>query len=236
MPKSILFVQHKKDSVLAKEIRRIIQELKPWTRLNIKVVERASEKLEDVVHKSNAWEEQDCGRTGCLPCETATKVEESRHKNCTRRLILYKTWCKICRKENVEKLGDTENNKRKMQEQIEKEDYVYIGESSRSANERGLEHIKDLEYLRDKSHMLKHAVMKHPEMHPSEVEFGMDIVSQHKTAFERQLTEAVQIRRRLGEKLLNSKLEHNRCYIPKIVVKIYDKESKNTEAEKREQS
>ena len=32
MPKSILFVQHTKDSILAKDIRRIIQELKPCWR------------------------------------------------------------------------------------------------------------------------------------------------------------------------------------------------------------
>ena len=41
MPKSILFVQHTPDSVLAKEMRKLINELKPWTKIGIKVVERA---------------------------------------------------------------------------------------------------------------------------------------------------------------------------------------------------
>ena len=59
----------------------------------------------------------------------------------------------------------------------------------------------------------------------------MEIVSRHKTAFERQLSEAVEIRRRLGEKLLNSRQEFNRCYIPKIKVKINEKEAKNKEIE-----
>ena len=80
--------------------------------------------------------------------------------------------------------------------------------------------------------MLKHAVSKHPEMHPNEVVFGMEILSQHKTGFERQLTETVEIRRRQGDKLMNSKQEYNRCYIPKIMVKIDENEKKNPEFER----
>ena len=66
----------------------------------------------------------------------------------------------------------------------------------------------------------------------SEVEFRMTTISQHKSAFERQLTEAVLIRRKSGAKLMNSKLEYTRCYIPKITVKIGDKEAKNPDIEK----
>ena len=160
-PKSILFVQNTKDSILAKEIRKVIQDLKPWTRLNIKVVERAGDRIEDLLHKSNPWEERDCGREGCLSCETARKEENVKHKNCTVRSILYKTWCKTCRRQNESKIkGENSSltNKRKLEELVEKEDYVYIGETSRSVNERGSEHLKDLEFLRDRSHMLKHAV------------------------------------------------------------------------------
>ena len=79
--------------------------------------------------------------------------------------------------------------------------------------------------------MLNHAVSVHPEMHPNEVEFGMSVMSHHKTAFERQLKEAIEIRRGQGSKLLNSKLEYNRCYIPKITVKIYEKEKSNPDHE-----
>ena len=56
--------------------------------------------------------------------------------------------------------------------------------------------------------MLKHIVTKHPEKHPDEIEFCIKIVSHHNTSFERQLTEAVMIRRNLGDKLLNSKQEY----------------------------
>ena len=66
--------------------------------------------------------------------------------------------------------------------------------------------------------MIRHAVLVHPEVHPHEVEFRMTTVSQHKTAFERQIAEAVAIdrERKLGTTLLNSKGEYNRCVIHKL--------------------
>ena len=39
-PKSVLFVQHTLNSGLANAIRKIILDLRPWTGINIKVVER----------------------------------------------------------------------------------------------------------------------------------------------------------------------------------------------------
>ena len=44
--------------------------------------------------------------------------------------------------------------KRKLPEELK--DFVYFGETSRSAMERGKEHFKDLQFIRSKSHMLKH--------------------------------------------------------------------------------
>ena len=67
-----------------------------------------------------------------------------------------------------------ERKKRKMEERRNEErrdtdEYYYIGETSRSAHERGIEHSKDLEYHRTKSHMLRHEVICHPELRPEEV-------------------------------------------------------------------
>ena len=217
---------------IIQELRRIIQELKPWARIEIKVVERAGERLEDMLHKSNPWENEDCGRKECYTCESSMKEEKIRFKNCTRRSITYRKWCETCRRENEEKIEVKDNeSKRKRGEMLEKLDYVYIGESSRSANERGGEQRKDYEFMRERSHMIKHAVMVHPNSHPHEIEFRIEIIGQHKSAFERQLTEAVLIRRRQGERLMNSKQEYNRCYIPKITVKINEKEERNPDEE-----
>ena len=62
-----------------------------------------------------------------------------------------------------------------------------------SAFERTVEHFKNLEYTSSKSHMLKHAVIHLPNLNPKNVEFGMNILSSHRSAFERQITEAVRV-------------------------------------------
>ena len=49
------------------------------------------------------------------------------------------------------------------------------------------------------------------------------LVSSHKTALNRQVKEAVRIRRRGGENnILNSRAEFNRCHIPRLVVEEED--------------
>ena len=53
----------------------------------------------------------------------------------------------------------------------------------------------------------------------TEPRFIMRAISYHKTALERQISEAVRIRRRGGDgAVLNSKSEYNRSYIPRLVV------------------
>ena len=69
--KSVLFVPNTENSVLATDIRETIQSLRPWTLMNIKVVERSGDKLQDLLCKSNPWDNQDCERENCFSCETA---------------------------------------------------------------------------------------------------------------------------------------------------------------------
>ena len=53
-----------------------------------------------------------------------------------------------------------EKEKRELKDKIVL--YKYIGETHRSALERGWEHLNDMAGLRSTSHMLKHTVAKHP--------------------------------------------------------------------------
>ena len=108
-------------------------------------------------------------------------------------------------------------------EEVQK--FKYIGETSRSAFERGVEHYKDLEFTRSNSHMLKHAVIHHPDLDPCMIDFRMKILSTHQTAFERQIREAVMINEYAGTRLMNSKTEYNRCSIPRIVMKTGNKDN-----------
>jgi len=146
--KAVLFVQNTVNSELAHEIRKVVQTLKPWTGLNIKVVERAGDRLEDILHKSNPWEDIDCLRDACITCKTSVSSEKLPLKNCKKTL-----WCEICEKppeenKDTEKNDDTENDAiivkdRKRDREVEVKTgkyYRYIGETARSVYERGNEH------------------------------------------------------------------------------------------------
>ena len=100
----------------------------------------------------------------------------------------------------------------------------YIGESSRSALERMGEHLKDLEFRRPKTHLLRHCVEEHPSIAPENVDFRMKILTVHKSSFERQIREAVIIDHYAGPLIMNSKLEYTRCGIPKMEMRIGNKE------------
>ena len=224
--KAVIFVQNTLNGGLAQELRKVIQALKPWTGLSLKVVERAGDKLEDILHKSNPWEDTDCSREMCLTCNTSTRSEKLPFKNCKKRSIVYETWCEMCGKYEKE-IDDNENelnsDKKRARENgvvNESSRFIYIGETARSAFERGEEHQKDLEHYRPKSHLLKHALIHHPEIEPNELKYGMKILSSHKTAFERQIREAVLIECNAGQFIMNSKVEYTRCSIPRIEVTI----------------
>ena len=127
------------------------------------------------------------------------------------------------------KRGDKEEKERnytKIEEEkkkkLDQKTYRYIGETSRSAYER--EHLADLKDLNPGSNLLKH-VIKHHIINPGQVEFRMKILTTHFTAFDRQITEAVNA----GSFLLNSKAEYNRSSLP--CIKTNDKKSEWKQSE-----
>ena len=251
-PQAVLFVPYTHDSKLAKIIRGIIQDLKPHTMINLKVVERAGRKIVDSIHRSNPWENSICERPDCFPCKSSRKEMKGIMKNCKKRNVLYEIWCHTCLAELKSKLekdkgkpndtgakeeGASKKRKRKdwkednekeqerklkLEKEIYDKTYKYIGETSRSASERGAEHLKDLLDYDTGSHMLKHIVRNHVE-NPSKVEFRMRILGSHTSAFNRQIAEAVMINRNKGPYLLNSKMEYNRSSLP--MIKTSDKKS-----------
>ena len=81
-PKSVLFVQITCEGELASEIRNMAQSLRPWTKINIEVAERAGDKLQDLLCKSNPWDNVKCSRPNCFTCETAMRNEKIDLKNC----------------------------------------------------------------------------------------------------------------------------------------------------------
>ena len=83
--------------------------------------------------------------------------------------------------------------------------YKYIGETHKSVYERGKEHIRDFKDLDEGSHLLKQYLKMHTYIRMEEMEIGMRVRSQYRSALERQVDEATSILmdQRKGTCLLN---------------------------------
>ena len=122
--------------------------------------------------------------------------------DCRKRNVTYSTFCLPCKK-----VGKGSR---------------YYGETARTGQERGVEHQRDYNNEQENSHMAKHWVTEHGQ-DQERPDFGMQIVRSHKSAFSRQVHEAILIEMYEGS-LLNSKGEYNRCEIPRLTVQIGQKQ------------
>ena len=83
--------------------------------------------------------------------------------------------------------------------------------------------MKDYLDEKDDSHMMKHHMTEHPNM-KDPVDFSMKVLKAHKTAFARQVHEAVLIKMNEHTNILNSRGEFNRCQLPRLSVMMGEKE------------
>ena len=72
--------------------------------------------------------------------------------------------------------------------------------------------------------MLKHYLDQHQEEDMSRMVFRMKIISFKRTAYKRQVHKSVLIQQNREHHLLNSRSEFNRCSLPRLTVKLGDKE------------
>ena len=205
--KTIIFVEQTEMGKLAKALREVMERIAPILGFNAKIVERTGVSLKNLV-QPRVEEGTICGREDCIPCNQGG----DHHPPCTRRGAVYENICAVCNKG----AGD----KRDPKELETTTPTVYVGETSRSIKERVGQHWADYAGRETKSHILKHQLLTHQGEEP---EFIVRAVSFHKTALDRQVSEAVRIRRIGGEgRVLNSKAEFNRSYIPRLVVEERD--------------
>ena len=69
----------------------------------VKVVERASTKLEDILTRKNPWKGMDCQRPNYFLCFSKMISDKDKTKDCTKRKILYEIRCLTCEKREVER-------------------------------------------------------------------------------------------------------------------------------------
>ena len=133
-----MFVLFTKNSELARRFRANEENLFNLTRTRVKIVERAGVKLQDLLTTSNPWKGADCGRQNCLICLTKQLTDKNLRQECTRRSLVYETKCLTCEQEEVRKLEDEIDDKNKIREATKNiKKHIYIGETNRSAYERG---------------------------------------------------------------------------------------------------
>ena len=111
----------------------------------------------------------------CLMCENTGT-------SCTMKGVVYKATCLECTE-------DSENNAPETEADIG----VYIGETSRHAGTRALEHVNNMSNFRKNSFIIQHWMQSHGlQAYPPRFKF--EILSSHKDALSRQLCEALHIR------------------------------------------
>ena len=207
--KTCIFVEYTHQGALAKKLREVAQRLEHILGFGIKVVEKAGLPL---ISKfpTDAWDNTPCGREDCITCTHGAEQIPP----CAKKSAIYENVCSKCNKGAGSKEPVVQTN-------IEIPS-IYVGETSRSIKERGGEHIAAYRSSNKDSHIFKHQSMEHPGEEP---EFILRVASFHKTALERQVGEAVRIKRRGGQgAVLNSKAEFDRCRIPRLVLEEQDLE------------
>ena len=194
-------------------------------------MERAGTKLEDLLHTSNPWQGEDCGREQCLLDMTKLATGKLLSQSCTRRSIVYQTHCETCYRRECDKIDELEvDDKEKSKMKSEIRLFIYVGESARSAYERLWEQQHALDQLNPDSHMLKHIVEVHGDEEIKDIVFHAKVIKFTRSAFERQILESVIIQdKRENNHILNSKSEYNRCSLPRLTTKMGEKEIKEWE-------
>ena len=166
------------------ELKRQYERVIKECKVGIKVVECAGRSIKSIVQKTDPFKRECCDDKEV--CMVCKK--EGSKGQCRRTNVVYKIECDLC-------------------------DNVYYGETSRNGYIRGTEHTRAHGRNDRDSVLLRHFTQKHINDTQTPT-FHMTIVSTHKTALDRQVTEAVRIANTPRDKLLNSKQEfgHNRFW------------------------
>ena len=164
---TVLFVPQTPGGELSKRLQRAEEKISKLTGEKVRMVEKAGRTVRQMLHKSNHWSGGVCGRDKCLPCHSGDGTQDCRDKN-----IVYDIVCSNC--------------------EANKQTTVYTGMTSRTAFERGREHLNKLSACAQDSAFYKHTEDFHLGV---EVKFKMKTVQKHFSALNRTLHEAVRIRK-----------------------------------------
>ena len=216
--RTVLFVDQTPMGALAARLREQLARLGATLGFKIRVVERTGRNILTNFSQLHTWRGIQCGRDECITCNQGGEELPS----CTKSSVVYESICLKC--------NPGAKGKGELKNVAEGAPSLYVGETSRTIQERAAEHWGAAKRRKENSHIAKHQAMEHVEEEP---EFIFKIVSYHRSSLNRQVREAVRIRRRGGAgQILNSKAEYNRCHIPRLVVEKEDEDSRRIREER----
>ena len=219
-PRSVLFVEQTNGGELATKLRELLVRIEPVLGFKIKVVERCGTTIKDSFPQAALWEGTKCGRESCITCEQGGEIPLP---PCTKPSLVYENTCRKC--------NPLAAGKEELKEVYGEQPSLYVGETSRSIMERSREHWSGWRRDKDDNHIVRHQRLVHPGEEP---DFTMRVVKFSRSALERQLGEAVRIRRRGGEgAILNSKAEYNRCHVTRLRLERKEEWEERLEENKR---
>ena len=207
---SVIFIPHTANSSLRKKLQESDDEM---TRVlgmgRAKFIEEAGMKLSSMLVVKDPWFQLNggCGRRTCYPCISS----KGKGLSCRSESICYQIVCKLCQKNDEKKT-------------------IYIGETSRSGYERILEHMTmfklkkegDPEKNQQNSVFWGHSRDSHQGTMKT-YDWEIKLVSSHKSALNRQVTEATRISREKKADLFNSKQEFGSNNLAEIELKYGNK-------------
>ena len=177
---------------MVNKLRQEEEKLWPVLGHRVKLVERCGTKLKSLLWNADPLGGLDCDDDACPICS-----EEGGRPICMVKNAIYTNTCKECLKEGRQT--------------------KYVGETSRTVIERAKEHARDRLDYKKSSHMRDHATDDHPGR---EVTFRFDLLKRCTTPLERQVGESINIKllQKQGVKIINIKIEFNRCILPSLLV------------------
>ena len=104
--KAVMFIPFTKGSHLAKRMRETEIVMEQMSGYKLKIVERGGIKLENILVKKNPWDGECCERKSCLLCDTKRRADKPKMKSCTKRNLVYKTWCQTCLSRELTHVGE----------------------------------------------------------------------------------------------------------------------------------
>ena len=207
---TVLFCPPTPSSKLAKQLKTIADDTYKNTHMRIKVVEKAGIKIKSLL--PGLKEKEPCRRVECFIHKNGGKGK------CKTENVVYEGKCMTCSSKGPTSKPDKQGQIKQIQRTPGTQS-LYVGESSRSAYQRGMQHIAAIEQPeRHKTNAFaKHIIECHKGDH-EDVKFKVNVVKSFKRPLERQIYEGVAIHNAKVDLLMNSKLDHYQPAVGRVVI------------------